>query len=381
MYRLLLFTLVIIKIYMIVKTVIRRNNYQPARVSIKHGLGDTYDPKSETFHILNRRNVSWVLYPRKGCEEQKLLMLISSGPKSNKLRQKWRKAIEGVKDLKVIFMISTPVISKEDTLDIDSVQKMLKVENDLYGDILQSSLKDGHRKLGYKILTGYIWSYIHCRNAVLVGKTDDNVVLEMESLMRGVDKMRRESEQRPILCGSGTPHRNMKPLRSDKGPMSGNWSISIEQVDNDYHPDFCAGFLYLTTPSVGAELVQAGLSTYGNKEVEQIEDGLITGQLREKLDNVVITSLSAITTSSWSSYIWVSILSHCPLFSMAKLTFGNELVVTKYSSRGNVMYVGPVTNHHLWRYYACLNLEYVLEVTEDFIPEYIQNFFFDFCKR
>ena len=76
---------------------------------------------------------------------------------------------------------------------------------------------------------------------------------------------------------------------------------------------------------------------------------MIIGQLREKLDNVVITSLSAITTSSWSSFIWVSVLSHCPLFSMAKLTFGNELVVTKYSSRGNVMYVGPVTNHHLWR--------------------------------
>ena len=55
-------------------------------------------------------------------------------------------------------MISIPVISKEDTLDIDSVQKMLKVENDLYGDILQSSLKDGHRKLGYKILTGTLQS-------------------------------------------------------------------------------------------------------------------------------------------------------------------------------------------------------------------------------
>ena len=31
--------------------------------------------------------------------------------------------------------------------------------------------------------------------------------------------------------------------------VAGNWSISLEQVDNDYHPDFCAGFLYLTTPS------------------------------------------------------------------------------------------------------------------------------------
>ena len=51
-------------------------------------------------------------------------------------------------------MISMPIITKEDTSDLESIQKMLEVESYLYGDILQSSLKDGHRKLGYKILTG-----------------------------------------------------------------------------------------------------------------------------------------------------------------------------------------------------------------------------------
>ena len=61
-------------------------------------------------------------------------------------------------------MISTPVISEEDILDMDSVLKMLKVENDLYGDILLSSLKDGHRKLGYKILTGTLKLRSHINN-------------------------------------------------------------------------------------------------------------------------------------------------------------------------------------------------------------------------
>ena len=97
----------------------------------------------------------------------------------------------------------------------------------------------------------------------MVGKTDDNVVLDLESLMREVRNIEQGDEVRRVMCGSGTQHRNMQPLRSDKLHMTGeptlyndgnaalskgNWSISREQVEDDYHPDFCSGFLYLTSP-------------------------------------------------------------------------------------------------------------------------------------
>ena len=51
---------------------------------------------------------------------------------------------------------------------------------------------------------------------------------------------------------------------------AGNWSVSKEEYDEDVMPDFCTGFLYVTTPSVGAALVQAGLVMYGGTETEQI---------------------------------------------------------------------------------------------------------------
>ena len=57
---------------------------------------------------------------------------------------------------------------------------------------------------------------------------------------------------------------------------AGNWSVSKEEYDEDVMPDFCTGFLYVTTPSVGAALVQAGLVMDGGTETEQIEDSLIT---------------------------------------------------------------------------------------------------------
>ena len=58
-----------------------------------------------------------------------------------------------------------------------------------------------------------------CKSVLLVGKTDDNVVLDMDLLMKMVTN--GSFDVRSIFCGSGTPHRNMKPLRSDKTHMTG----------------------------------------------------------------------------------------------------------------------------------------------------------------
>ena len=79
---------------------------------------------------------------------------------------------------------------------------------------------------------GYVWSYLNCRDVVFVGKTDDNVVLDLDTLMAearslgdtgkdGDTVKDKDRGMREIMCGSGTPHRNMKPLRSDRTHMTG----------------------------------------------------------------------------------------------------------------------------------------------------------------
>ena len=80
--------------------------------------------------------------------------------------------MEGVR---LVFLVSSPVTKS----DADS----LSSEHDSHEDIVQSSLSDGHRLLGYKILTGYVWVYTHCRHVQAVAKTDDNVHLDMINLL------------------------------------------------------------------------------------------------------------------------------------------------------------------------------------------------------
>ena len=67
----------------------------------------------------------------------------------------------------------------------------------------------------------------------LVGKTDDNVVLDMGPLIKEVRNLNTKTV-RTIFCGSGTPHKNMKPLRSDRTHMTGEILICKTRKTNQH---------------------------------------------------------------------------------------------------------------------------------------------------
>ena len=64
--------------------------------------------------------------------------------------------------MRLVFLVAEPV--NGDTEDKEEVQKRLRREAETLGDILQPSMEDGHRKLGYKILSGE-WN--NCRREYL----------------------------------------------------------------------------------------------------------------------------------------------------------------------------------------------------------------------
>ena len=62
---------------------------------------------------------------------------------------------QDVPGVRIVFLVAEPV--NGDTEDRDEVQERLRGEAETRADILQPSIEDGHRKLGYKILSGK-WS-------------------------------------------------------------------------------------------------------------------------------------------------------------------------------------------------------------------------------
>ena len=62
------------------------------------------------------------------------------------IRSKWRREVEHLANIKLVFLIAMARTDRD--------QSALVSENIKYGDIVQSTVPDGHRLLAYKILMG-----------------------------------------------------------------------------------------------------------------------------------------------------------------------------------------------------------------------------------
>merc|ERR1719483_1416998 len=210
------------------------------------------------------------------------------------------------------------------------VQTLLVEEQCYHEDIIQTTLQDGAGRLGYKILTGYVWSWLHCPDAKYIAKSDDNAVLDLTRLVNVLDT--RQYTETDIICS--TPIRNC-PVSgsSEKGHMTGNWTVSKYnlQGESDFIPDFCVGYLYLTSPKVGAALTQVALTLYNNMDVSLVEDYLVTGYLRHRLNWVALKLLEP-------DLIWETVVSHCPWCTFFNNFFFNRIVISKVSSRSGTVY-------------------------------------------
>ena len=100
--------------------------------------------------------------------------------------------------LKVVFVVAEARTVKQ--------QQQLLGEHRVHGDIVQSSVQDGHRLLAYKILMGYVWTYSACGHVPHVAKTDDNVDMDVAELLEILGS-RRDGDKQFIACS--VPSRNI----------------------------------------------------------------------------------------------------------------------------------------------------------------------------
>ena len=230
--------------------------------------------------------------------------------------------------------------------------------------------------LGYKILCGHVWAYEHCPKVRHVAKSDDNVEVDMDTL---VTRLTRDpgTDTWHNLITCPTLCYGMKVIRSTSAGMTGNWSHSREDFDRDWMPAFCVGFLSLSTPEVGAKLAQAGLAVFGKKleAVTQIEDSLITGVLRERLPELRLQMLEVRPPFPWRLF------QYCPWLHAFKSTFLNDLIISKKSSRKGVQYIGNISNLDVWRFYLCEGMEGALEAIEATVPWNMPSFMWSVCAR
>ena len=147
-----------------------------------------------------------------------------------------------------------------------------------------------------------------------------------------------------LSCPS--PSRNHRPVRTGRpGGQLAKWRVTWEELPRSHYPDYCFGWLWVTTPGLGMGLAE--VATYHAVEVMGMvthDDSFVTGILRERL-GVEVTGL---VPGAWGA-LWDSAISHCPCLGIVRQNLFNDIVLRK--GPASMPYVGGYTH------FFCTTLE------------------------
>lgn len=158
--------------------------------------------------------------------------------KRNLVRQTYGtiKKANNVKVLAVVFMIGNqdaPGVEKVDFNKLDA-------ESDQFGDIVIGDFVDTYRNLTLKTIMAYEWLHSHCREAQIVVKTDDDVVVNIFQLTKLLDALSpSDVVSSNIWCAV---HRNENTIQD----VNSRFYASPEEFPDGKFPDHCGGVGYVT---------------------------------------------------------------------------------------------------------------------------------------
>jgi len=339
-------------------------------VTVSHKLETLYDADSDTFSVLDRTNVSFLMRPRIACRQVKIVLMALTAPKNVEKRERLRRQFGEKEGVYILFLLGKTSSS--------ALQEKLQTENMVHGDMVQISVMDHYKALSYKTLTGFIWANRFCGSAKYIVKVDDDVSVDLDNLMFLLEKKYGEDSPHggtvPDIVECPSVMKNMRPWRQNHTEsIMSKWSISKEDMERRVFPDFCPGWLYVITPRVGLALAEVGVqNSHELMTKARLDDIFVTGFLRERLPWARLQQLHDGTMGK----AWNGFFSHCPFLGITKNIFYNDVVLDKGS--GSVSYIKGQ------KFYWCAFLEFfILENIEFLFPSMAKHTapLWAVCKR
>lgn len=201
-----------------------------------------------------------------------LLVYVHTAPAHFKhrsiIRQTWGNALyyPGT-DVRVVFVMG--VDEKGDT------QPAVAFESAQYGDIVQEDFRDTYRNLTYKGIAALKWISTYCPHATFILKTDDDIFVNMFTLLRHLRSLAELSNvhKRMLLC-----------LVWDRMPVlrEGKWGISEKEFKANYYPVYCSGSAFVMTTDVAVALHEASYAV----PFFWVDDFYVTGLLTMRVPDL-----------------------------------------------------------------------------------------------
>ena len=195
-------------------------------------LKDTYESKL-------RESNGYLINPGEdvcGLNKGKDILIMSFNPSKTTnfdsrqaIRNTWaNKYYKENSPFKNIFVVGT-------SLD-HAINNQIKLESQMYGDILQGDFIDTYRNLTHKTILGIKWMSEYCDKAKFIMKIDDDMVVNTKSLSKYLNSL-KDNKTMYGYCKSTWVQRDKKS----------KWYISTEDFSGDVYPKYCIGSAYIFT--------------------------------------------------------------------------------------------------------------------------------------
>lgn len=202
--------------------------------------------------------------PDKGADI-KLVITIASAPSHiearTAIRQTWGHFGQR-RDVAVLFMLGKTKDAK--------LEKALKFEENLYGDVVRGRYYDSYSNLTLKTISSLEWVSNHCNEAKFMLKTDDDMFINVPRLLSFINKHIKDKN---VIFGRLA--KKWKPFRNKKS----KYYVPLLQYKPAVFPDFTTGPAYLMSRDVIEKLYLTAL----DQTYLKLEDVFTTGIVAEKL--------------------------------------------------------------------------------------------------
>lgn len=198
-----------------------------------------------------------------------VLVLVQSAPDNFEKRVTIRETWGNITDpaMKLYFLLGS--------VDSPNLQIKIRMENVIYGDLIQGSFADTYRHLTYKHVMALKWFSYYCADTPLLLKTDDDTFVNSPALMKYVRSNCNNIRTRGKLI-MGAFRNNTVVVRSDDL----KWWVSEEEYPARVYPPYCLGDVLLYSSDMVQELYREAQKT----EYFWIDDVHITGTLVRQIN-------------------------------------------------------------------------------------------------
>ena len=177
-------------------------------------------------------------------------------------------------NLRVLFLLGR--------VKVPSVQDKILAEFQQYGDILQGDFIDAYRNLTHKGVMAYKWIQERCRNAKVIIKADDDVIMNTYKMFTEI-LPEFEKKSKSILCNHIFPG-TMLIIRDKKS----KWYVNENEFKGQkFYPRYCSGFFVMITNDVIPEIYKSAFKT----PFFWVDDVYLYGLLPGKVKGITYSGL------------------------------------------------------------------------------------------